>query len=699
MKESVKKTIAFALTLLGVLVCIFAPNAGKSALFCNPIVAEAATTVGDFTFTRRSTNIATVTYYTGTSSRIILPTTVTINGIHCKVTGIDDYAFRSNTSIKSVTIPYGYHSIGSGAFYYCTNLTNVYVPSSLAAIGDYAFYSTGIKSFTIPGDVKILGEYVFANCSKLTTANIRTNILTNMKEGMFSGCTSLRTLKFSPNSKITSLGKELAYGCSSLTNVSLPSNLTSIGASAFEGCSSLSGLNIPETVNFVGGNAFRDTLWINNQPLTNGIVIRNGIIIDGTRASGTIIIPHGITTIPASMFSDNDNITKVVLPDTLSCIGERAFQSCSNLTTVEMPNSIVEIPDYCFNNCTKLRSITLPDRVINIGRCSFNMCKSLKAINFPDYLRTIMNDAFLNCTALENITNILDYKNYNIADDAFKGCTELRKINGTKVASRSGYKVTVYKEKFVKQHFSSIEEIGFIQDFVDLKCSAVVDEIKAENPLYNSVQLARALENWLCATGCTAKEKWKTDKGNTNYPDDLNYRAEYHLESSVLLNGAGVCEGWAKAYNRLLAKAGIISEIVVSKDHSWNVIYADGKWFNVDSYWDNCGSCSGYKWFMVSDDEMYKMDNSGSHEKVYVKRKNQDNTYSDEREIIPCTTPMGDVNIDKVLDDTDMNWLQSYINTGREPDKRFNQICADMNFDGKIDQNDIDLLRTKIADY
>lgn len=699
MKASVKKAIAFALTLLGVSVCIFAPNAEKSALFCNSIVAEAATTVGDFTFTRRSTNIATITYYTGTSSRVTLPTTVTINGIQCKVTGIDDYAFRNNTSIKSVVIPYGYHSIGSGAFYYCTNLTNVYVPSSLAAIGDYAFYSTGIKSFTIPSNVKILGEYTFANCSKLTTANIRTTILTNMKEGMFSGCTSLRTLKFSSDSKITSLGKELAYGCSSLTNVTLPSDLTSIGASAFEGCSSLSVLNFPETVSFVGGNAFKDTLWINNQSLTNGIVIRNGIIIDGTRAYGTIVIPHGITNIPASMFSDNDNITKVVLPDTLSFIGERAFQSCSSLISVEMPDSIVEIPDYCFNNCTKLSSIRLPERVINIGRCSFNMCTSLKTINFPNYLRTIMSSAFLNCTALENITNVLDYKNYNIADNAFKGCTALRKINGTRVAARSGYEVTVYKEKFVKQHFSGIEEVGFIQDFVDLKCNAVVDKIKAENPQYNSVQLARALENWLCANGCSAREKWKADKGNTNYPADLDYRAEYHLESSVLLNGAGVCEGWAKAYNRLLDKAGIVSEIVVSSDHSWNVIYTGGKWFNIDPYWDDRGSYSGYKWFMVSDAEMYKMDNSGSHEKVYVKRKNQDNTYSDQREIIPCTTPMGDVNIDKVLDDTDLNWLQSYINTGRNPDKWFNQICADMNFDGKIDQNDLDLLRTKIADY
>ena len=239
MKTSIKKTIAFALTLCAISAGTIAPNAGKFSLSPTPIVAEAATTIGDFTFTRRSVNYATLTSYKGTASRLTLPAEVTISGAKCKVTGIDAQAFRNNSNITSVTIPSSYTSIGANAFYYCNNLTNVSVPSTLLAIGDYAFFNTNIKSITIPSQVFRLGYSVFANCSNVTTVNINSSELTEIKSETFSGCNSLKTLKFSSSSKITSLGDYFAYGCSSLTSVTLPNSLTSIGASAFEYCTNL----------------------------------------------------------------------------------------------------------------------------------------------------------------------------------------------------------------------------------------------------------------------------------------------------------------------------------------------------------------------------------------------------------------------------------------------------------------------------
>jgi len=691
MRSNIKKTIAMAMAICTITAGTIAPNAGRFILSATPIVAEAAQQ-GDFVFTRRSTNAATLTAYTGTASKVTLPTEVTINGANCKVTGIDDYAFRYNSNITSVTIPYGYTAIGANVFYYCTNLTTVSVPSSIVAIHDYAFASTNITSFTIPSKVKMLGSSVFENCGNLQTVNVNTNIITEMKANMFSGCYSLKTLKFSSGSKITSLGDHFAFGCSSLTSLTLPSKLTSIGKSAFEYCSSLSSMNFPSTVKFVGGLAFKDTKWIKNQSLTNGLVIKNGIIIDGTRASGTINIPNGITTIPAYMFSENKNITKVVCPNTLSYIGERAFQLCSNLKTVELSTNLSEIPDYCFNNCTSLKTIKLPYRVMNIGICSFNKCTSLKTINFPEYLKTIKKGAFLDCSALENITYILDYKTYDIADDAFEGCNALKKINGTQVATRSGYNVSLYKEKFVKQYFSRCEEVGFIQEFIDLKCSAVVEKIKAENPNYKPVQLARALEVWMCANGCSSRDKWMSENSG-NYPQSEEHRQEYHRESSIFLNGVGVCEGYAKGYNRLLRKAGITCEVVASQNHAWNVIKSDGKWFNIDSYWDDYGKGSTYEWFMVCDKEMEKMDQKNAHKQYYVRRK--ENKYEPEAKRMECTTPMGDINGDTYLDSKDATVLQNYLTTGKTSGT-FITTCADMNFDGKINATDLSLLKQKI---
>ena len=105
-------------------------------------------------------------------------------------------------------------------------------------------------------------------------------------------------------------------------------------------------------------------------------------------------------------------------------------------------------------------------------------------------------------------------------------------------------------------------------------------------------------------------------------------------------------------------------------------------------------AASNYKWFMLSDNEVSKLDPSSTHVKHYVERKA--NNYVLQSEVIPCTTPMGDVNIDGKLDTTDINWLTYYIKNKKDPDKWFNHVCADLNFDGQINNTDLTLLKNKI---
>jgi hypothetical protein len=348
----------------------------------------------------------------------------------------------------------------------------------------------------------------------------------------------------------------------------------------------------------------------------------------------------------------------------------------------------------CFYGCKYLRTINFPDTIEKIGAYAFYNCADLRSFRFPNKLKSIDQAAFRECKMLGEISNVNVNANYTIDGLAFENCLNLKKINGTTVVSRSGYNVTFAKADILNKYFTVTDNIGFIQDYVDKKSSAVVEQIKAKYPNYNSVQLARALENWMCQNGCSPFDDWEKKNGNKNYPSDLESRKVYHREYSVLLNGVGVCEGFAKGYNLLLQKAGIWSEIVGNTDHAWNVIYENGKWFNVDSYWDDNGSSSEYKWFMVSDNEATKMDTSGAHIKRNVFRK--DNNYALQYEVIACTTPMGDVNIDGKLDSTDISWLDYYVKNKKDPDKWFNHVCADMNFDGQITSADLTLLRNKI---
>ena len=386
------------------------------------------------------------------------------------------------------------------------------------------------------------------------------------------------------------------------------------------------------------------------------------------------------------------------MPSSLEVLGPDTFCNCKNLATVQLSNYISEIPENCFSGCSKLKSITLTNRIQTISKGAFSNCTSLTSINFPEYLGKIGFYAFSNCSALTNISSINFNKTYDIDPKAFEECMNLKKLNGNTVASRSGYNVSLYQSNFVKKYFSKTDRIGFIQDFIDKKTSAVVEQIKSQHPSYNQTQMALALEEWLCANGCNPFENWKKVNGNTNYPSDLEKRDEYHRESSVLMNGVGVCEGWAKGYYRLLKKAGIQAEVTAGNNHNYNAVNLSGVWFNVDAYWDDNGNKSDRTWFLVSDSEALAIeksnnDNRGCHNKSGTLLPDSDYTHSNYYS--NCNHPLGDVNLDCVLNSNDIDLMNRYVNNNYRP-KTFHLVCADMNFDGKIDNSDLNLLKNKV---
>ena len=92
------------------------------------------------------------------------------------VTSIGAYAFHhflggdvllngSSYPLASITIPASVTSIGSHAFYQCSDLTSVTIPSSVTSIGSYAFYlCSSLTSVTIPASVTAIGSSAFYGC-------------------------------------------------------------------------------------------------------------------------------------------------------------------------------------------------------------------------------------------------------------------------------------------------------------------------------------------------------------------------------------------------------------------------------------------------------------------------------------------------------------------------------------------------------
>lgn len=138
------------------------------------------------------------------------------------------------------------------------------------------------------------------------------------------------------------------------------------------------------------------------------------------------------------------------------------------------------------------------------------------------------------------------------------------------------------------------------------------------------------------------------------------YDIDYNLSDTMygtLSKGRGKCDGYAKTFAYVCAKAGIRAVTVIGTDvyttddsmHMWNKVYYNKKWYNVDVTWDdpvsNMKDNRKYEFFMLSDKDMRKThtednlslsvpaakDSSRTYFKVYKKYAE---TLSDAKNII-----------------------------------------------------------------
>lgn len=101
------------------------------------------------------------------------------------ITKIDSYAFRYCKKLTKVTLPEGLSVIAYDAFAYCESLKEVTIPSSVKEIGGSAFYDCkNLQSVTISQGVKTIGSYAFSG-TKIKKITIPSSV-DNIESGAFS---------------------------------------------------------------------------------------------------------------------------------------------------------------------------------------------------------------------------------------------------------------------------------------------------------------------------------------------------------------------------------------------------------------------------------------------------------------------------------------------------------------------------------
>jgi hypothetical protein len=260
-------------------------------------------------------------------------TIVNVDGIDYVKTSANTVELKDGKSIKgNCVIPstvlykdtsYKVTSIGRSAFYDCTGLWSLVVPTSVKSIGIAAFSGcSALTSLTLPQTIKVLENSVF-------------------------------------------------HDCKSLISLVIPASVTSIGIDAFSGCTQLSSITIPSSVRSLEPYAFKGCAGLKEFIVESGnpqFYSLDGVLFNKDRA--TLLA-----------FPTNKPTTEYVIPSDIMVIGFEAFSGCIGLISVTIPQSVTGIADNSFEGCSGLTSLTIPSSVFSIRSYAFKGCIGLKEIH------------------------------------------------------------------------------------------------------------------------------------------------------------------------------------------------------------------------------------------------------------------------------------------------------------------------------
>ena len=373
---------------------------GEDAFYtCSSLTSvsmPSATTIGDYAFE-----------YCSTLTSVEMPAVATIG----------EYAFYGCSALTSIYLPASCTSIDGNPFSGCDALKEIVVdednpnfsshdgvlydknvetllacpgskssidtPSSVTTIGYEAFYEcSSLTSISMPS-VTTIGEGAFYGCSALTSIHLPASC-TSVFSNPFVACISLREITVDENNPdYTSVdgvlydkNVETLLACpGSKSSIDTPSSVTTIGDDAFAGCDALLSVSMP-SVTTIGEYAFSFC------------------------ESLTSVSMPSVTTIGGDAFYECSSLTSISMPE-VKTIGDGAFEYCSALTSLSMP-SVTTIGNNVFSFCYALTSLSMPS-VTTIGYGAFYYCSALTSVDIPASVSMIGNYAFSLCNALTSV--------------------------------------------------------------------------------------------------------------------------------------------------------------------------------------------------------------------------------------------------------------------------------------------------------
>ena len=320
------------------------------------------------------------------------------------VNELGSYAFYDCRSLTQITIPSGMNRVDigwspdAGPFIGCSGLTAINVKDGnllyssedgvlynkdQTALITYPAKKTGACSF-LPSVTEIR-MYAFYLCSNLTEITIPSSVK-NINGCAFSECTNL-TKAVIPDG-IGFIAGNMFYNCINLQQVTIPVSVLRVESGAFYKCHSL------KDVYYSGTKKDWDQIEIgtpsialgSNEPLLKATIhCKENPAPEETDEYKYKVLDD--QTIEIIQYKGKDTVVEIpvqIAGKQVTSIGESAFENCVNITKVTIPENAVKIGTRAFNQCQGLTQITIPARVTQIGAQAFDGCTALRDVYYSD---------------------------------------------------------------------------------------------------------------------------------------------------------------------------------------------------------------------------------------------------------------------------------------------------------------------------
>ena len=419
----------------------------------------------------------------GGGSNVLIPESVTYNGVTYRVTSIGGWVFNGRNDLTGeLVIPNSVTSIGDGAFSGCWGLTSIVIPNSVTSIGERAFYNcSGLKEVHINDlsawcNISFGGSDANPLCyaknlylnGELVTELVIPEGITEIKNYAFSSCSGLTSIVI-PNS-VTSIGNSAFYWCDGLTSITIPNSVTSIGDFAFSGCWGLTSIVIGNSVTSIGNAAFEEGIleFTADKPIglyaglsDKVMLIVPDAALDAYKAAWSSYAAQVIgksdafVTVDVEAMEATSAIMERVGIDKMASVVKLTVKGSINsydviqfrdkmplLRELDLSEATVvasnkafyngyctkenDLGGYAFYNLSKLNYVKLPKDLVSVGDYMFNGCSSLKAIRIPENVQRIGTYAFQYCTSLKEITIPAGVK--RIEGHTFRDCYSLEQV-------------------------------------------------------------------------------------------------------------------------------------------------------------------------------------------------------------------------------------------------------------------------------